>query len=173
MYRTIGEDKDILNTIHYRPGTLSRGDKTLGRYLEFLREIVTFDFGNSESNDEKVSSILARTIPVSLALAVPGFVLGNLATVFDLPGARLLVDLGHRRSSFCLLLDGRAVAARTVALGGAAFSEGLAKDRGLSPEDAVHLIVNGFCKEVFRELPMEFAVEAQKLLQVSLEGAVG
>jgi Fe-S cluster assembly protein SufB len=45
--------------------------------------------------------------------------------------------------------------------------------RGLSTEDAVNLIVNGFCKEVFRELPMEFAVEAQKLLGVSLEGSVG
>ncbi|RMF14225.1 MAG: Fe-S cluster assembly protein SufB, partial [Candidatus Dadabacteria bacterium] len=45
--------------------------------------------------------------------------------------------------------------------------------RGLSEEDAVSLIVNGFCKEVFRELPMEFAVEAQKLLEVSLEGSVG
>jgi Fe-S cluster assembly protein SufB len=45
--------------------------------------------------------------------------------------------------------------------------------RGLSPEDAVGMIVNGFCKEVFRELPMEFAVEAQKLLGVSLEGSVG
>jgi Fe-S cluster assembly protein SufB len=47
------------------------------------------------------------------------------------------------------------------------------KQRGLSSEDAVNLIVNGFCKEVFRELPMEFAVEAQKLLGVSLEGSVG
>ncbi len=47
------------------------------------------------------------------------------------------------------------------------------KQRGLGEEDAVNLIVNGFCKEVFRELPMEFAVEAQKLLSVSLEGAVG
>ncbi|MGB1581979.1 MAG: Fe-S cluster assembly protein SufB, partial [Nevskiales bacterium] len=45
--------------------------------------------------------------------------------------------------------------------------------RGLSEEDAVNMIVNGFCKEVFKELPMEFAVEAQKLLGVSLEGAVG
>jgi Fe-S cluster assembly protein SufB len=47
------------------------------------------------------------------------------------------------------------------------------KQRGLSEEDAVNLIVNSFCKEVFRELPMEFAVEAQKLLAVSLENAVG
>ncbi len=45
--------------------------------------------------------------------------------------------------------------------------------RGISEEDAVNLIVNGFCKDVFRELPMEFAVEAQALLNVSLEGAVG
>jgi Fe-S cluster assembly protein SufB len=47
------------------------------------------------------------------------------------------------------------------------------RQRGLSSEDAVNLIVNGFCKEVFRKLPMEFAVEAQKLLAVSLEGSVG
>ncbi len=47
------------------------------------------------------------------------------------------------------------------------------RSRGLSEEDAVGLIVNGFCKDVFNELPMEFAVEAQKLLAVSLEGAVG
>ncbi len=47
------------------------------------------------------------------------------------------------------------------------------RQRGLSTEDAVNLIVSGFCKEVFRELPMEFAVEAQKLLSISLEGSVG
>ena len=47
------------------------------------------------------------------------------------------------------------------------------RQRGLSEEDAVNMIVNGFCREVFKELPMEFAVEAQALLNVSLEGAVG
>ena len=47
------------------------------------------------------------------------------------------------------------------------------RSRGLSQEDAVNMIVNGFCKTVFKELPMEFAVEAQNLLSVSLEGAVG
>jgi Fe-S cluster assembly protein SufB len=47
------------------------------------------------------------------------------------------------------------------------------RSRGLSEEDAVSMIVNGFCKEVFKELPMEFAVEAQKLLGITLEGAVG
>jgi len=47
------------------------------------------------------------------------------------------------------------------------------RQRGLSEEEAVSMIVNGFCREVFKELPMEFAVEARKLLEVSLEGAVG
>lgn len=47
------------------------------------------------------------------------------------------------------------------------------KQRGISEEDAVNMIVNGFCREVFKELPMEFAVEAQKLLGITLEGAVG
>jgi Fe-S cluster assembly protein SufB len=47
------------------------------------------------------------------------------------------------------------------------------RQRGLSTEDAISMIVNGFCKQVFKELPMEFAVEAQKLLEVSLEGSVG
>ena len=47
------------------------------------------------------------------------------------------------------------------------------RQRGLSSEDAVNLIVSGYCRDVFRELPMEFAVEAQKLLSVSLEGSVG
>jgi Fe-S cluster assembly protein SufB len=47
------------------------------------------------------------------------------------------------------------------------------RQRGISTEDAIGMIVNGFCKQVFRELPMEFAVEAQKLLGVSLEGSVG
>jgi Fe-S cluster assembly protein SufB len=47
------------------------------------------------------------------------------------------------------------------------------RQRGLSTEDAVNMIVSGFCKDVFRQLPMEFAVEAKKLLSVSLEGSVG
>jgi Fe-S cluster assembly protein SufB len=47
------------------------------------------------------------------------------------------------------------------------------RQRGISREDSVNMIVNGFCKQVFRELPMEFAVEAQKLMNITLEGAVG
>jgi len=45
--------------------------------------------------------------------------------------------------------------------------------RGISTENAIALIVNGFCKDVFKKLPMEFAVEAQKLMEVNLEGAIG
>jgi len=48
-----------------------------------------------------------------------------------------------------------------------------AMQRGLSQEEAVQLLVNGFVKEVLQELPMEFAVEAQKLVAISLEGSVG
>ncbi len=47
------------------------------------------------------------------------------------------------------------------------------RQRGISDEDAISMIVNGFCREVLRKLPMEFAVEAQNLLGVSLEGSVG
>jgi Fe-S cluster assembly protein SufB len=47
------------------------------------------------------------------------------------------------------------------------------RQRGISSEDAVAMIVNGFCKEVLKELPLEFAVEARKLLEISLEGSVG
>ncbi|MCI0480769.1 MAG: SufD family Fe-S cluster assembly protein, partial [Candidatus Dadabacteria bacterium] len=47
------------------------------------------------------------------------------------------------------------------------------QQRGLTAENAVSLIVNGFCKEVFKELPFEFAIEAEKLLSISLEGSVG
>ncbi|MEJ2538097.1 MAG: SufD family Fe-S cluster assembly protein, partial [Calditrichia bacterium] len=45
--------------------------------------------------------------------------------------------------------------------------------RGIDTENAIALVINGYCKEVFKELPMEFAVEAQKLLEISLEGSVG
>ena len=69
-------------------------------------------------------------------LEAEGFVLGNLAAAFDLPGVRLLVDLGHRKTTFCLLVEGKAIAARSVPVAGAALTEALAKDRLLSPADA-------------------------------------
>jgi general secretion pathway protein L len=65
-----------------------------------------------------------------------GPVLGNLGGVFELPGTRLLADLGHRKSTFCLLVEGRAVAARTVPIGGQALTEAIAGGRRLSRADA-------------------------------------
>jgi len=72
------------------------------------------------------------------------------------------------------------VANQTANVGHEASTAKIAEDqlfycsqRGIDPENAVSMIVNGFCKQVFKELPMEFAVEAQKLLSVSLEGAIG
>lgn len=65
-----------------------------------------------------------------------GLVLGNLPAVFHLPGNRLVLDLGHRKTTCCLLVEGRAVAARSLAVGGLALTRALAADRGLSLEDA-------------------------------------
>ncbi len=62
-------------------------------------------------------------------LEAEGLLLGNLAALFDLPGTRLLVDLGHRKTTFCLLVDGVPTSSRTVPLGGAALTEAIAKDR--------------------------------------------
>lgn len=69
-------------------------------------------------------------------LEAEGLVLANLATLFDLPGTRMLVDLGHRKTTCCLISDGRPVAARTFPLAGAAITASLARDRALSPEEA-------------------------------------
>ena len=87
----------------------------------------------------QVSSLLDELADAGCAprtLEAEGLVLGNLCAVFDLPGRRLLIDLGHRKTSFCLVVDERAVAARTVPVGGAALTEAIAADRGLSLADA-------------------------------------
>jgi general secretion pathway protein L len=65
-----------------------------------------------------------------------GLVLGNLSALFDLPGDQLLVDLGHRKSSFCLLHDGRPMGARSIALGGEAITHAIAEDRHCSLDEA-------------------------------------
>jgi peptide/nickel transport system permease protein len=79
-YELLGKNPTVEEIVEVR-SQLGYDQPFTTRYLQYLREIVTFDFGNSESTDEKVSSILARTIPVSLALSLPGFVLGNLLGV--------------------------------------------------------------------------------------------
>ncbi len=69
-------------------------------------------------------------------LEAEGPALANLCGAFELPGTRLLADLGHRKSIFCLLVDGRPAAARAVPLGGQALSEAVARDRGIGLEEA-------------------------------------
>ena len=114
--------------------------------LPFEPEDILYDweFATSERNQaEVIATIAPRNVVSSFleplgeaecaprTLEVEGLVLGNLAAVFDLAGNRLLVDLGHRKTTLCLMLDERAVAARTVPLGGLSLTEALAKDRGL------------------------------------------
>jgi len=65
-----------------------------------------------------------------------GLVLSNLASVFELPGARLLADIGHRKTTLCLCMDGRALASRTVPVAGLALTRALARDRDLSEVEA-------------------------------------
>ena len=69
-------------------------------------------------------------------LEAEGLVLGNLAAIFDLPGRRLLADLGHTKTTLCLLVAGQAVATRTVPVGGRDLTQALADDRGFSLEEA-------------------------------------
>ena len=72
-------------------------------------------------------------------LETEGFVLGNLAAVYDLPGVRLLADLGHRKTTVCLCEDGKPIAGRTVPVGGMAISEAIAKAGNLDLAEAERL----------------------------------
>jgi general secretion pathway protein L len=119
--------------------------------LPFDLEDVVVDWVATRSDRER-SEVLAAIAPraeVSSLLEVldaagcaprileaEGLALGNLCSVFDLPGRRLLVNLGERKTTLCLLLDGQAVAARTVPVAGRHLTEALAGDRGLDPADA-------------------------------------
>jgi general secretion pathway protein L len=119
--------------------------------LPFELDQVVIDWeivGGDRSQAEVVATIAPRA-EVSRLLALleqagcaprtleaEGLVLGNLAAVFDLPGVRLLADLGHRKTTFCLLVNGQAVASRTVRLGGQHLTEAFAKDLGVDPADA-------------------------------------
>jgi general secretion pathway protein L len=71
-------------------------------------------------------------------LEAEGMVLGNLASLFELPGKRLLVDLGHRKTTLCLMVDEHPVAARTIPIGALAITQAVARDRGISLEQAEH-----------------------------------
>jgi len=119
--------------------------------LPFDLDDVVIDWvvtGGDRSHAEVTASIASRAeVSEQLALLdeagcpprileAEGLALANLASVFDLPGRRLLGDLGHEKTTLCLLVEGRALAARTLALGGRHLTEALAADRGLSLADA-------------------------------------
>jgi general secretion pathway protein L len=69
-------------------------------------------------------------------LEAEGFVLGNLSGIFDLSGTRLVADLGHRKTTLCLMMEGRTVATRTLPVGGEALTRAIARDRGCNLEEA-------------------------------------
>ena len=107
--------------------TIIGGDRTSAEVLAIV------------SPRSEVSDLLGQLDDAGCAprtLEAEGLVLGNLCSIFDLPGRRLLIDLGHRKTTFCLVVDERSVAARTVAGGGHQMTEALAADRGLSLSDA-------------------------------------
>jgi general secretion pathway protein L len=99
------------------------------------RADVTASIASRSEVSGRLALLQAAGCPARI-LEAEGLVLGNLVSVFDLPGRRLLADLGHRKTTLCLLLDERAVAARTLPVGGRHLTEALAADRGLSPGDA-------------------------------------
>lgn len=89
-------------------------------------------------------------------LEAEGLVLGNLSTLFPLDGTRLLVDIGHKKTTCCLLSDGQPVAARTFPVAGAALTLALARDRGISNEQAEQLKCgNGVFDTSIRDAPPE------------------
>jgi general secretion pathway protein L len=103
--------------------------------------VIDWEIVGGDRNEAEVAATIAPRAEVSRVLDLleqagcpprtleaEGLALGNLAAIFDLPGVRLLVDLGHRKSTFCLLVEGLAVASRTVRIGGRHLSEALALD---------------------------------------------
>jgi len=166
------------------PSCILRGDNSVG---EFYSVAVTNNFQQADTGTKMIhigkntrSTIISKGISAGRASTV------YRGLVKVLPGAT-----GARNFTQCdSLLMGDRCAAHTfpymevkepdAQIEHEATTSKIGEDelfycrqRGIEEEDAVNMIVNGFCKEVFKELPMEFAVEAQNLLAVSLEGAIG
>ncbi len=111
--------------------------------------VIDWEIVGGDRNEAEVAAIIAPRTEVSRVLDLlqragcpprtleaEGLALGNLAAIFDLPGVRLLADLGHRKTTFCLLVEGQAVASRSVRVGGLHLSEALAEDLRIDPEAA-------------------------------------
>ncbi len=111
--------------------------------------VIDWEISGQQGNHSHVVAVLTRREEVSRTLdqfheagleprilEAEGLVLGNLSALFQLDGARVLADIGHRKTTFCLMLDGKSIAASTIAIGGLAITRALAKDRGCSLEEA-------------------------------------
>jgi type IV pilus assembly protein PilM len=111
--------------------------------------VIDWEIVGGDRNEAEVAATIAPRAEVSRVLELleqagcpprtleaEGLALGNLAAIFELPGVRLLADLGHRKTTFCLLVEGMAVASRTVRIGGRHLSEALALDLDLDPAAA-------------------------------------
>jgi type IV pilus assembly protein PilM len=111
--------------------------------------VIDWEIVGGDRNEAEVAATIAPRAEVSRVLDLleqagcpprtleaEGLALGNLAAIFELPGVRLLADLGHRKTTFCLLVEGMAVASRTVRIGGRHLSEALALDLDLDPAAA-------------------------------------
>jgi len=136
-----------------------RDKRKLGQAVPFAVEaelpfdleqvVIGWEIVGGDRNEAEVAATIAPRTEVSRLLELleqagcpprtleaEGLALGNLAAIFDLPGVRLLADVGHRKTTFCLLVEGQAVASRTVRVGGRHLTEALAVDLGLDPEAA-------------------------------------
>jgi type IV pilus assembly protein PilM len=111
--------------------------------------VIDWEIVGGDRNQAEVAATIAPRAQVSRlldllqaagcpprTLEAEGLVLGNLAAIFELPGVRLLADLGHRKTTFCLLVEGQAVASRSVRVGGLHLTEALAEDLQIDPERA-------------------------------------
>jgi type IV pilus assembly protein PilM len=117
--------------------------------FDFEKVLVDWQMVGGDRNRAEVAAVVAARDDVSELLGTlrdahaeprtiegEGLVLCHLSNLFDLPGTRLLVDLGHRKTTCCLISDGNPIASRTFAVAGAALTEAVARDRGLSAADA-------------------------------------
>ena len=155
--------------------------------------IVDWEIVGGERNHAEVAATFVPRREVSSLLAglsqanctpriveAEGLVLGNLASLFELPGTRLLIDVGHRKTTLCLLRDEQPIASRSLPIGGAALTQAIARDRNWSLDDAerakcedgvFHLGFNSASPSAV-ELLDQLARELMRTLE-SLESEIG
>jgi len=174
-----------------------RDKRKLGQAVPFAVEgelpfdleqvVVDWEIVGGDRNEAEVAATIAPRAEVSRLLELleqagcpprtieaEGLALGNLAAIFDLPGVRLLADVGHRKTTFCLLVEGQAVASRTVRVGGRHLTEALAADLGVAPEAAERVkceqgILGGSGANPAAEAVLERIAREILLLQGSVE----